>query len=433
MPAWPSATRMLGHQKAWSPATSATAAPSRVARVRGEDPVARSGVRAANSRASRAGVVGSRFPRDFANSVPSRSFVPISSGTGCAAPDAAASTRVHRQELAVDDRREAQHTGRRLVRPLVEQGARGDELVGRRLEQGVDGVLLLRAEQPDQLRGPAGRALARVRRGGRRALGDRPVEQAAGGGYRHQRRHRDAARRLAEDRHVAGVAAERGDVVAHPLQRRDLVAEAEVGVERPLGRGVAGDVGEPERAEPVVERDVDDVAGAGERVPGVPRHGRRPHAERAAVDPHHHRPRRAGRRRRDHVDRQAVFAHRGAAARAEQVEPAALLRRHRAERGRVAHARPRLRRPGRPEPPLPRRRRRVRDAAPHAQVVADRDAAHHARSCAPRDRSRPTVARPLAASHASQAVTRLAAIAGGHDLRRAPPRTRRRAPLSPAS
>ena len=110
--------------------------------------------------------------------------------------------------------------------------------VGRRPEQRVDGVLLLRAEQPDQLRGPAGRALAGVRRGGRGALGDRPVEQAARSGYRHQRRHRDAARRLAEDRHVAGVAAERGDVVAHPLQRRDLVAEAEVGVERPLAGGV---------------------------------------------------------------------------------------------------------------------------------------------------------------------------------------------------
>ena len=295
---------------------------------------------------------------------------------------------VHRQELAVDDRCEAQHTGRRLVRPLIEQGPRGDQLVRRRVEQSGYGVLLLRAEQPDQLRGPPGGALARVRRGGRRALGDRPVEQAAGSGYRHQRRHRDAARRLAEDRHVAGVAAERGDVVAHPLQRRNLVAEAEVRVERPLGGGIAGDVGEAERAEPVVERDVDDVAGADERVPGVPRHGRGSDAERTAVDPHQHGPRRAGRRRRDHVGRQAVFAHRGAAARAEQVEPATLLRRHRAERGRVAHSRPRLRWPGRPEPPLPRRRRRVRDAAPHAQVTvpagtvpagtADGDTADHA-------------------------------------------------------
>ena len=369
MPAWPSATRTLGHQKAWSPATSATAAaPGSPGTRRGSGRAQRGPCRRTCGRAGPV-VVGSRFPRDFANSVPSRSFVPISSGTGCAAPDAAAST-------GCTGRNSPSTTGAKHSTPGVASFAHSSSRVPAATSSSADassrasnGVLLLRAEQPDQLRGPPGRALAGVRRGGRRALGDRPVEQAAGSGYRHQRRHRDAARRLAEDRHVAGVAAERGDVVAHPLQRRDLVAEAEVRVERPLGGGIAGDVGEAERAEPVVERDVDDVAGAGERVPGVPRHGRRPDAERAAVDPHHHGPRRAGRRRRDHVDRQAVFAHRGAAARAEQVEPATLLRRHRAERGRVAHSRPRLRWPGRPEPPLPRRRRRVRDAAPHAQVT----------------------------------------------------------------
>ena len=44
--------------------------------------------------------------------------------------------------------------------------------------------------------------------------------------------------RLAEDRHVAGVAAEGGDVVAHPLQRRDLVEQAEVAAtSATVGRG----------------------------------------------------------------------------------------------------------------------------------------------------------------------------------------------------
>ena len=285
---------------------------------------------------------------------------------------------VHREELAVNDRGEAEHTGGRLVRPLVEQGPGGDERVGRRPEQGVDGVLLVHAEQADQLSGPARGPIGGVGGGRCRALRDHPVEQPARGGYGQQGRHRDSTGRLAEDRDVAGVAPEGRDVVAHPLQRRDLVADAQVGVERPLRRRVAGDVGESQRAETIVERDVDQVAGPGERVPGVPRHRRRAHAERSAVDPHHHGARRAGCGGCHDVDRQAVLVHRGAPARADQVDERALLRWHRAERRRVAHPDPRFRRPGRPEPPLPRRRRRVRDPAPCAQVVAHRDAAHHA-------------------------------------------------------
>jgi len=38
----------------------------------------------------------------------------------------------------------------------------------------------------------------------------------------------DRARALAEERHVIGIAAERGDIVAHPLQSHHLVEEASV-------------------------------------------------------------------------------------------------------------------------------------------------------------------------------------------------------------
>ena len=52
--------------------------------------------------------------------------------------------------------------------------------------------------------------------GGGAALGDGPVEQPGRGRRAEQRADAHAARRLAEDRDVAGVAAEARDVVAHP-------------------------------------------------------------------------------------------------------------------------------------------------------------------------------------------------------------------------
>src|SRR5829696_8469134 len=80
----------------------------------------------------------------------------------------------------------------------------------------------------------------------RAALGDGPVEQPGRLGDAEQRADTHGARRLAEDRDIAGVAAEAGDVVAHPPQGGDLVADA-VGAGAGEGRVDMAEVEEPER------------------------------------------------------------------------------------------------------------------------------------------------------------------------------------------
>ena len=82
-----------------------------------------------------------------------------------------------------------------------------------------------------------------------------------------------SAGRLAEDGDVAGVATERGDVVADPLERGDLVEQRHVArAGEPLVEMV--EVGEAERAEPVVDGDDDDVA-ATRQLGGVEERARR--------------------------------------------------------------------------------------------------------------------------------------------------------------
>ena len=83
-----------------------------------------------------------------------------------------------------------------------------------------------------------------------------------------------------------GIAAERLDVVAHPLERRDLVEQAGV-----RGRARSADAPrsqEAERAEPVVDRDDDHVAAPRERCAVVDRLRAGADHEGAAVDPDHH-------------------------------------------------------------------------------------------------------------------------------------------------
>src|SRR5215471_18028203 len=72
--------------------------------------------------------------------------------------------------------------------------------------------------------------------------------------------HAESARRLTKYRHVVGVPAKRPDVALHPSERRLLVKEAVVagGAGRRLGgEGRMGK--EAELAEPVVDRDDDDI------------------------------------------------------------------------------------------------------------------------------------------------------------------------------
>jgi hypothetical protein len=99
--------------------------------------------------------------------------------------------------------------------------------------------------------------------------------------------HREAARRLAEDRDVARVAAERGDVALHPLEGGRLVGEAIVAVGAVVAlvrEPVGGE--EPERAQPVVGAD-DHHALRRQVVTDVVRLLRRSGGEPATVDPEH--------------------------------------------------------------------------------------------------------------------------------------------------
>lgn len=113
----------------------------------------------------------------------------------------------------------------------------------------------------------------------RAALQGRAGEEASRARGGEQRAGADGPGGLAEDGDPAGIAAERPDVVADPLQGGDLVQQA------PVGGGV-GEGPVTEDAEAVVEGDEHDpVAGEGRAV--VDRHGGRSPGQGPAVDPDH--------------------------------------------------------------------------------------------------------------------------------------------------
>ena len=130
----------------------------------------------------------------------------------------------------------------------------------------------------------------------------RARDHAGGERRRQQVGHRLAARRQAVDGDLVRVAAEGGNVLPGPPQRRDLVVQA-----RGAGRALAGHVKEAERAEPVVDRDDHERVTARERDAVAGRLGGVAGLVPAAVQPEQHRPAaRAG--RRGHVQVQAVLA-----------------------------------------------------------------------------------------------------------------------------
>ena len=98
------------------------------------------------------------------------------------------------------------------------RGAAGrEQALGRHLAQLVR-VALADAQFVEQAPGGDRRALGGRHPECRPRLDHRAVEQPGGPGHREQGRNLRAATRLAEDQHVAGIAAEPLDVVAHPLE-----------------------------------------------------------------------------------------------------------------------------------------------------------------------------------------------------------------------
>ncbi len=144
------------------------------------------------------------------------------------------------------------------------------------------------------------------------ALDHGAVEQAARRRHRQQDADLPAAARLAEDRDIAGIAAERLDIVAHPFERGDEVEHPGIAGMRVA---LAADIGEVQKAEDVeamVDADHDDIAAP--RQVGAVGHRAvaRAVGEGAAMQPDHDRPLRAvADAGRPDVQRQAILALRG--------------------------------------------------------------------------------------------------------------------------
>ncbi len=194
----------------------------------------------------------------------------------------------------------------------------------------------------------------------RRALGDRAREQAVGDRGGQQRQHRRRTRRLPEHGHPVGIATERGDVVPHPIQRGDLIAQAQVVVE---SLTEVAEFETPEHADPVGDVDDDDVAVGGQPGAVVQLQLSGAVDEGAARNPHHHRQRTAG-VRRPHRDCQAgLVTDLGVVAPAPDERSA--LRRKRSVLDGVTHPRPRLKRGRREEAAFADRLLGIGDAPPH--------------------------------------------------------------------
>ena len=115
------------------------------------------------------------------------------------------------------------------------------------------------------------------------------MEQTTSARCGHQVEHCLTASRLAEDGDVVGIAAEHGNVVAHPLERCNLVEEAVV-ARHAIGRLCCqfwmGE--ETEHAEPVVDRD-EHRAALSKNVAVIKRLRATAIGVIAAMDPDHHR------------------------------------------------------------------------------------------------------------------------------------------------
>ena len=194
------------------------------------------------------------------------------------------------------------------------------------------------------------------------AHADRPVEQTTGLGRGEQRGAGDAAGRLPGDRDLARVAAERGDVVLHPVERGDPVVHGAV-------HGRAGDRQEPLGSEPVVDAH-DHHAVTGEPVAPVPGAGVAPGREPATVDPHEHREPHAAEIRGEDVEVEALVA--GQHGLGDDREGPVRLRRGRAVVDGIADAVPCRLGHGQPEPADAERCAGVRDAEERHGVVLRR-------------------------------------------------------------
>ena len=207
-------------------------------------------------------------------------------------------------------------------------------------------------------------AVMLIHRCGGRTLGDRGGEKPFGLGHGEKCGHDARAGGLTEHRHPGWITAECRDVVAHPPQCREHVAQTHIGIEPSAAPAHAREVEKPEDPESVVDRHDDHVALGGEAPPAVERLTARPEHERAPVDPHHHRFAVAGLggRWRPDIQVQTVLV-----LRSSEVQREGRDRRLRTDRtvaGGTGHLGPGLRGLGCPEAKVSDWRRRVANTLP---------------------------------------------------------------------
>ena len=191
--------------------------------------------------------------------------------------------RQFRKVLAVDDWREA-HAALRQPEP---HGALQQRFWLKR-EQLVD-IVSGQAELPHDAFSDRFRAFERVRGARRTADRHRAVEESLRRLERQQCPDAHGAGRLAHDGDVAGVSAERRDVVANPFQRLDLVQQPLVSGRWNAPARHPVQVEKSQRADPIVDRDHHDIAAPGHDLAVVDRRAPGAAGETAAVDPHQHR------------------------------------------------------------------------------------------------------------------------------------------------
>ena len=248
-----------------------------------------------------------------------------------------------------------------------------DQLGRRRPQQPLGRASPSNPELVDEAVGDLLRHLRRTDHARCGTLRDRLGEKAFRRWHGQQGGDRVRPGALAEDGDVVRITAERGDVVAHPLQRQHEVAQIEIVLDGDVRGGQRREVHAAQRAEAVVHRHVH-AAPAGQGRAVVKGRGRAAQDVAAAVDEEHHRQRvmfghRSGPLRGDDVESQAVLAHRLVAAQAGQ-GVAALLRGAVGEAVAGPHPRPRLRRLRRPEAQQAHRWTGVGNGSPAVDPVA---------------------------------------------------------------
>ena len=121
------------------------------------------------------------------------------------------------KEISIDHRAEP---GRALF-------SRGfEDLRGRHRAHGFDARRAEIGRELDAVRLACRQRHGRQRAQDRPALADRARDQILRQRRRHLRAHRNRSRRFTGDRHLARVAAERRDILLHPLQRGMLIEQA---------------------------------------------------------------------------------------------------------------------------------------------------------------------------------------------------------------